>query len=275
MDIATEANTLYDVGIRSEGSSMEPSGTYLKSGVAGPQVQFTDLIDGNYEGVVRRKNTITGATGAWFITIGRDANAPDLINPVIQNITNTTLELKVTLPTGVTKWEYKKENGQWNEATTTTVTIPSLAANTLHNFYVRPVVGPLIKGKVVKLSALTTGSTGDATDIQRIEEICFNAYHTNTVIRFTIKNALIAIGEKYQIKLKNEVIAEHTVVSGDTFTTVISSLFNQVSGIHHTIVVTGTAASFDYETYSKSFVDGQFYQCGIIDETPDYTFVTI
>lgn len=274
VDIATDPTATYDIGIRSEGSTADPSGSYLKTNVQGPHVQFDNVPDGNYEGVVRRSNEVTGAKGSWFTVIGRDELCPDLVSVTITDIGDTSGKIVVVLPSGVTAWEWKKEGGVWNAATTSEVTVPGLTAETNTTVYVRPVAGALVKGKIVKATITTTGPGTDKTAIQKVQENCFNTYHTNWTIRFTILNGLIPVGEKYQIKLTTVIIAEHEVTADDTLETVIHSLFNQAIGNPGTIVVSGTSASFDYETYNQTTVDGIFYPCGTKDESTQYTFIT-
>lgn len=274
VDIAPESGVTYDVGIRTEDSTSIPAGSFLKEAVSGPAVQFNDLVEGNYEGIVRRIKA-DGTKGQWYRQIAHDMNCPDLTAKSISDITDTTAKLNFTKPVGVTTVEYKKEGGAWSTSTGTEVTITGLTAGVLYNVYVRPVKSALEKGRIEKLTFTTTGGV-TATAISKVRRVCFNQYHTNHIIRFTILNDLIADGGTYRIRLKSQNIATHTVTADDTLLTVITSLFNQVIGIPTTIVVNGTTASFDFETYSKSFTDGQFYLCtDNIDESVDYSFDTV
>lgn len=102
VDISLEEGFKYDVGVRTEGGATVKE----KNDVAESRVIFENMIDGNYEALVRRVSA-QGNKGAWFDKIIPDSECPDLGAVTISGITATEALLTVALPPAVPAFEYR------------------------------------------------------------------------------------------------------------------------------------------------------------------------
>lgn len=208
------------------------------------QVVFKGVGDYAYIVCIKRTCPNTGISAE----ICKDVTAPLCKAPtdvVISGITDTTATVTFTV-SGTNTYEYALNDLIFKPAVSP-ISLTGLIPGSANVVIIRAICGANKKSLVISTEFTTT--TPAVTFVkQEIEKVCKGSVFQYHVIQFTLSGGIAAVGKVYRIKQTDpangsvNVIAKHTVISGDTYQSVINGLTKGSSPFN--VAITNTYGTF-------------------------------